>query len=253
MVWQRVLLWVVTALPSVGWAAPLHVLVDPYPPFIVQREASVGGPYIDAFNELVKSHGLTAALESMPIRRALKQAQTKPDTCVLGVNYVAADAEVLLYVGRIAPVYVWAYSRQGANIHASTLAGLEHYSIGVVDIPEVRQLLEGAGLRYDYLPFNTQGLQMLRARRFDVLLSDIGPDLSGSHSGMGIDRLFLVTRVERWLACNPGTDPASLAALRSALQEGLFAEQTRDIWTRYGLAAYFNQARKEWVTSGKPP
>jgi len=236
-----------------AWASPLHILVEPYPPFVVQRGLGLGGPYVDAFAQLAKQRGLVTTLESVPMRRALKAAQAAPGTCVLGVNYAAADAEVLLYVSPVAPVYIWAYSRHGANVHADTLAGLGHYSLGVVDIPEIRQLLEGAGLRYEYLPFNGKGLQMLQASRFDVLLSDVGPELGNAPAGTNVDRLFLVTRVERWLACNPATDPTSLAALRAGLHEGLFPEETRDIWSRYGLGSYFDTVRKEWVTSSKMP
>ena len=241
------------ALAQCAQAAALTVLVEPYPPFVTEAAGGkLSGPYIDAFAQLAHRRGVEPAIQSMPVRRALLMAQKAPGTCVLAINYSAADAEVLLYLGRITPIYVWAYARHGDGTRASSLADLKQYSVGLSDIAEVRQMMDAASLHYDVLQQSTRGLQMLQARRFDILVSDIGPELAAKSAGASLDRLFTVARVERWLACNPNTDPATLAALHAALKEGLFAEDVRDVWSKYGMADYFAQVRKEWSATAKP-
>lgn len=230
-------------------AAPITVLVEATPPFVVERPGPPAGPYVDAFLRLTAAHGVESKVLAVPVRRALLMAQQTPNTCVLALNYAPATAEVLLYVGRVAPMYIWAYGRHDAALPVSKLEDLKHYQVGSIDIAEVRQLLDEAGLKYESLPQANRGLQMLQARRFDVLLADVGPQLVAGQSGVRIDKLFTALRVERWLACHPNTDPTTLGALRQSLKEGLFAEPVRDIWAHYGLEAYFQQVRQEWVTA----
>jgi hypothetical protein len=233
-------------------AAPLTVLVEPATPFVIERAGPPTGPYVDAFQQLVGAQGLQTTVLAMPMRRALLTAQQKPDTCILALNYAPETTEVMVYLGRVAPMYVWAYARHDAALPIRNLGDLKSYAVGSIDIAEVRQVLGEAGIRYEPLVQMTRGVQMLQAKRFDVLIGDVGPALATDASGVQLDRLFTVTRVERWLACNPHTDRASLAALRQGLREGLFAESVRGIWARYGLEAYFQQIRKEWSATGKP-
>lgn len=228
-------------------AVPLTVLVEGAPPFVQERDGPPAGPYVDAFQRITAARGINSKILAIPVRRALVMAQQTPNTCVLALNYSQSTAEVLLYVGRVAPMYIWAYARHEASLPASTLSDLKHYQVGIIDIAEVRQLLDEAGVRYEALPQASRGLQMLQAKRFDVLLADVGPELAAGHAGIRIDKLFTATRVERWLACNPRTDPATLGLLRQSMKEGLFTEQVKDIWSHYGLDAYYQQVRQEWV------
>ncbi|WP_374355171.1 hypothetical protein [Chitinimonas sp.] len=234
------------SLAGVAAAEPLNVLVDIAPPFVVDNKGEASGPYVEAFKQLAAARALPVKVVAMPGRRALLHAQQNANTCVLALNYAPATAEVLLYLGRVAPMYVWAFGRHDAALPVTGLADLKRYQVGSIDIAEVREVLDDAAVRYEALAQPARGLTMLAAKRFDVLIGDIGQELAAEQQGLRIDRLFTVARVERWLACHPGTAPATLAGLRQALREGLFAEAVRPVWARYGLDGYFLQVRKEW-------
>jgi polar amino acid transport system substrate-binding protein len=232
---------------------PLSVLVEEYPPFVVDQDGHAAGPYVEAFQQLMQEHDMHIHVELMPIRRAMTMAQATPGVCVLAIDYAPSDAEVLHYLGRVAPMYVWAYARHGDGVRVHSIADLSHYTVGIEDIADVRQQLDDAGIRYSVLSQKMKGPQMLQAHRFEVLISDVGAELEAGSSGITIDRLYTVASVERWVACNPHSDTAAMNAMRGALSEGLFAESVRDIWSRYGLEDYFLRARKSWSPAGGKP
>jgi len=63
-----------------------------------------------------------------------------------------------------------------------------------------------------------------------------------------IERVMILARVERWLACHPELSPATLNGLRKALPVGVFADSVQGIWSRYGLLPVYDQVRREWGT-----
>lgn len=233
-------------------AEALQVFAEANPPFVMEGPGGkLYGPYAEAFNHMASAHGLQVSFSAMPARRAAVLMQRTPDSCMLAVNYSAANAEVMLYLGRITPVYVWAYARKVDGLRARSLSDLREHSVGLQEIAEIRQLLDAEGLQYALLPQSARGNQMLQAKRFDVLISDFGAELAASNEGLALDRLFTVARIDRWLACNPGTQPPVLAKLRAALREGLFASDVHDVWDRYGMSSYYARVRKEWLTTSQ--
>ncbi|SEE08879.1 hypothetical protein SAMN05421553_4006 [Pseudomonas anguilliseptica] len=226
------------------------VLVEPYPPFVTERSGKISGPYVDSFEMIAQNRGIKTRIVSMPIRRALQFSQQTPDTCVLALNYSASDAEVLIYLSKITPIFIWAYARRDAQVEATSLNDLKNYKVSTVDMAEVRYLLDDAGIKYVPLHINALGLKMLNAKRFDVLLSDVSSELAAREE-IAVTRLFTVAQLDRWLACNPKTDSATQAVLREALKEGLFSEETRAIWVSYGMGDYYKKVRNEWSPISK--
>ena len=242
-----------TASSASAQLPALTVLTEEYPPFIVKQDTHAGGPYIEAFQRLAQEQGIAISLELIPIRRAIATAQSTPGVCVLALDYAPSNAEVLLYLGRVAPEYVWAYARHGEDIHVRSIADLKRYSIGIEDIAQVRRQLDEANVHYVVLTQKTRGPQMLQAHRFDILIGDVGAELEAVNAGIALDKLYTVAGVERWIACNPNSDAAAMSLLRGALTEGLFSESVHDIWNRYGLGSYFLQVHKSWVGGNSKP
>ncbi|MGQ5523887.1 hypothetical protein ACUHMQ_11565 [Chitinimonas sp. PSY-7] len=231
---------------------PVTVLVETYPPFVIENAGTPSGPYVEAFVQLAAAQGIKAQVVTMPIRRAISTAVQNPGYCVLALNYTPTTVEGLSFLGRIAPMEIWVYSRQGLTGEINRLSDLKGFRVGSIDIAEIRQLLESEGVAYEALQINSRGLPMLMARRFDVLISDIGPALTASKAKYPIERHFLMTRIERWLACNPSTEQGTLNALRQVARDGLFVESTQDIWIKYGLDDYYQRVRNEWSATAKP-
>ncbi|WP_374350305.1 hypothetical protein [Chitinimonas sp.] len=235
--------WVVAAS-----AAPLKLVGEPYPPYLVESKAGLGGPFAEAITSLLKAEGIEVQFQALPFRRLLLEVGKQENSCALAVYFSPSDAETLNYVARLAPLTLAVYARAGEVGRLSNLENLRKYSVGAIDIAEVRDLLGASAIPYAPIAFANTGPAMLKARRFDLLISDASQQMI-KQAGVPIDRVFTLARVERWLACNPALPPKTVAALRRVLREGVLAESVRPIWRRHGLEDYFDQSRRAWEDS----
>lgn len=229
-------------------AAPvLNIYADAYPPFIQLQKGALSGPYVDAFTRLAQQRGIRVRFLPMPVRRLLKVLATDPDSCGLAVHFSAENAEILRYVARIAPITLAVYAQSGTIGSLSNIEALRGYSIGAIDVAELRELLDNAAIHYEPLAKAGSGIAMLQAGRFDLLISDVLPELIVAPQERKIRRVMVLARVERWLACNPQLPPATLKALRESLSLGVFADSVADIWQGYGLSSVYQEVRREWI------
>lgn len=242
--------WVLLALwCKLASAAPvLNIYADAYPPFIQVNGEGLSGPYVDAFARLAQLQDIKIHFQAKPMRRLLKIVATDPGSCGLGVHFSAENAETLRYVARIAPITLAVYARQGTVKPLSNIEALRNYRIGAIDVAELRELLDNAAIRYELLPKAGQGIAMLQAGRFDLLISDVLPELvSAPTQGKPVQRVMVLARVERWLACHPQLPPSTVKRLRTSLSLGVFGDAMADIWQGYGLSAVYEGVRREWI------
>jgi hypothetical protein len=228
-------------------AATLEVFGSPYPPLLLERQGGLGGPFAAAFEQLAHAQGIAVSYVSVPERRVLLETGHKADRCALGVPFDPGASETLSYVGPLAPITLAVYARRGALPRPiGNVSELGRYPVGALDGSEVRDILLTAGVPYQPLGDAAKGWRMLAADRFRLLVSDQPPppDLPAS----AFVRVFTLARLERWVACQAGTAPATLAALRRALREGAFSAASRPIWQHYRLDSYYLAVRRDWAT-----
>ncbi|MGY3947356.1 hypothetical protein BJP24_05960 [Aeromonas allosaccharophila] len=217
-------------------------------PFIQVSKEGLSGPYVDAFARLAQQQEIKIHFQAKPMRRLLKIVTTEPNSCGLAVHFSAENAETLRYVARIAPITLAVYARQGTVKPLSNIEALRNYRIGAIDVAELREILDNAAIRYELLPKAGQGIAMLQAGRFDLLISDVLPELvSAPAKGKPVQRVMVLARVERWLACHPQLPPNTVKRLRAALTLGVFDDAMADIWKQYGLSSVYNGVRREWI------
>lgn len=242
--WVLLLLW--CQLASAG--PMLNIYADAYPPFIQVTGEQLSGPYVDVFARLAKQQGIEINLQTKPMRRLLKIVATKPNSCGLGVHFSAENAETLRYVARIAPITLAVYARQETIPPLSNIEALRNYRIGAIDVAELRELLDNAAIRYELLPKASLGIAMLQAGRFDLLISDELPELiTAPRHKNRLQRVMILARVERWLACHPQLPPDTVKRLRTSLSLGVFGDAMADIWQGYGLSSVYEGVRREWI------
>ncbi|WP_156120164.1 hypothetical protein [Aeromonas finlandensis] len=226
----------------------MNIYADAYPPFIQVNGEGVSGPYVDVFARLAKQQEIAVHVQAKPMRRLLKIVATEPNSCGLGVHFSAENAETLRYVARIAPITLAVYARQGTVTPLSNIEALRNYRIGAIDVAELRELLDNAAIHYELLPKASQGIAMLQAGRFDLLISDVLPELVTTPTrGKPVQRVMVLARVERWLACNPQLPAGTLKRLRASLTLGVFDDAMADIWQQYGLTSVYEGVRREWI------
>lgn len=231
--------------------APLTVFGEAYPPFLLAERGQLSGPYVEAFSTLLRPLRLDIRYVELPVKRAMQDLARHPDSCILAAPFSPGEAETMSYVGRLAPITISVYALRGQSGRIRNIEDLRGHRLGAIDIAEVRDLLGTAGIAYQPLPLSNNGVQMLAARRFDLLVSDVQPELMNAVEQKAVQRAFTLARVERWLACRPDLPPATLAALRSTLREGLFAESLRPVWVKHGLEGYFDAIRRQWDAVSK--
>lgn len=225
----------------------LDVYADAYPPFIREEDGVLRGPYVDAFRQLVAAEGIQVHFKRMPAKRQISVLRQQMGSCGLAVHFSAQGAETLRYVARVAPITVAVYTVDDSIGPLSNIEALRNYRIGAMDIAELNELLDNASIRYQPLIKADSAVAMLQAGRFDLLISDILPELvvSPSHEPK-IRRVMVLARVERWLACNPQLPSEQIQALREALRQGVFADSVAEIWQRDGLRSVYDHVRREW-------
>ncbi|MGL4204642.1 MAG: substrate-binding periplasmic protein [Aeromonadaceae bacterium] len=232
------------------WAASpirLTIYADSYPPFILHDGGKLSGPFIDAFTQLAAEHGIGVQYQPVPAKRVMKRIASQADSCGLAVNFSPGEAEVVRYVARVAPITLAVYARQGEVGQLHNIEALRNYRVGAIDVAELNQLLDNAAIRYEPLAKSGSGIAMLQVGRFDLLVSDVLPELvEHDKSGPKIERVMVLARVERWLACNSHLSATALGALRQAMQDGLFADSVAPIWQRHRLTAFYDEVRSEW-------
>ncbi|PHV13169.1 hypothetical protein CSQ89_01875 [Chitinimonas sp. BJB300] len=236
---------------QIACAERLAIYGDVYPPFLLEQNGELTGPYAEAFAVLVKQQGIEVRYTALPIKRVLQVVERQPNSCGLALHFSPGLAETLSFVGRVAPVTVSVFAKQGKVGQLNNIEDIRRYSVGTIDIAEVRDLLDIAGINYEPLNQASRGLSMLVANRFDLLLSDTLPEFATTEAS-NVTRVFTLARFERWVACNNQTDPAVANKLRKALAERLFAESLRSIWKRYGLEDYFDDVRQKWEAIPRP-
>lgn len=230
----------------------LKIFVEPDPPFVLLHDGKPAGPYLEALRALLAGQNLSLQVTLMPQRRISAMLPNSPGSCGLAINFSPGEAETLSFVGRVAPVKLAVYALKGAP-SVRNIEDLRPHRVGAVDTADVRDLLGAADIAFEPVAPTAQRTGMLLRKRFDYLVSDERPGMLDGDSGSQVQRVFVLTRVDRWMACHAGLPPALLAALRLALQEGLFAESVQPIWARAGLRLYYQAVRSEWELIPRSP
>lgn len=241
------LTWWNTALPATPAPMELTIYADAYPPFIQHEGGLLNGPYIEAFTQLAAKQGIRVHYQPMPIKRVMKLIATQQNSCGLAVYFAPGEAETLSYVARVAPITLAVYARRGEVGKLYNIEALRNYRVGAMDVSELNELLDNAAIHYEPLAKTAKGIAMLQAGRFELLVTDVLPELVlSSQTGPKIERVMILARVERWLACHPQLPVTELNALRQAMHDGVFADSVANIWQHYGLSPVYDEVRREW-------
>jgi hypothetical protein len=238
------------SMPAIA-ATHIEIVGDAYPPFIQEKNGTLAGPFVDAFDALLREHGIEAHYSAMPTKRIMELLPSRSNTCALAIHFSPGWAETVTYVGRVAPITLSVYARRGGVTQLGNIENLRQHSVGAIDIAEVRDLLGTNSIPYNPIPFTADGMKMLEAHRFELLISD--SQLEFAHGSNDVVRIFTLARLERWLACQQAVPSTTLGALRMALKEGVYAKSTRPIWERYQMSDFYEQVRHQWDATQKTP
>ncbi|KJV24676.1 hypothetical protein VI06_21505 [Aquitalea magnusonii] len=241
----HVLLVGLVLLSARAGAVPLTLVAEAYPPLIEFHKDVATGPMVNAARQLLAQNGIDAHFVSMPTTRIVGTLPSNLGVCAFAIPFDPGLAETATFVAKVAPISLSVFGVRPDLHTVRNVQDLRGYRVGALDIQEVRDLLDFAGIRYQPVTAGGNGTGMLAAGRFDVWIGDDTTQMATGTPKMR--KLFGLARLERWVACEKSTPAKILLAVRTAFKEGVLAASTRPLWRENGLESYFNDARKQFL------
>ena len=203
----------------------LVVLTEESPPFNYSTPDGIRGVSTEMVRAAFAEAGLEGDFFIWPWARAYQTAAAEPGACIYSMARTPERDPLFAWIGRVAQVRAAVFARKEGTIRAETLEDLRPYSIGGVRMDFAAQWLAERGVDMHMAADDLLSLRKLARGRIDLLVNDVA-GFDHRVAVLGLDRKDFVKvldidelSVDLWLACNPGTDPGIVNALRRGLAE----------------------------------
>lgn len=165
--------------------------------------------------------GVTINQQFMPIPRALLTVKQNPGHCMVAVSRTPERESSLMWAGPWARGATTVYARADDTRSVQHPQELRGSNIVVLRDSAPADWLKSQGMPATEVKDNTTGLRMLQARRVDYWLAN---DLAAhfvirAEGGPAPRELYNFGRIDLYMGCHPGTDPAAVAALDAAITQ----------------------------------
>jgi len=224
LVWRRLRGWLGLAgwLLAIGAAAepaPLRLLTFHEPPWVDASVQPARGVTLEVIERLFAEAGIAYSLETLPLKRALQTAMSRPNTCVFPVERSQEREASLRWVGPVVVSRYAFYPAADRRISLQTLEDARRYRIGSYLGSGLGEYLEQRGFKVTLATKPGQGPSMLARNRFDLWVSDTySARATAAAAGVPIGEpalVFLTTL--RAMGCHPDTPDSSLELLQNTL------------------------------------
>lgn len=220
----RVALLLALLLHAAAQAQPrvLEMLVYPNAGvFELAAGKGPGGPGGVMLQRLQTLSGVTLNQQFMPIPRAMLTVRQAAGHCAVGVTRTPEREGLLMWAGPWARAASTVYARADDPRSLHHPQELRGSSIVVLRDSALADWLKAQGIPATPVKDNTTGLRMLQARRVDYWLAN---DLAAhfiirAEGGAAPRALHSFERMDFYVGCHPGTDPAAVAALDAAIAQ----------------------------------
>jgi polar amino acid transport system substrate-binding protein len=201
-------------------AQALDLLTEDNAPFNYADGQQVTGLSTEILQEMGKRANVPMKMQVLPWARAYQSALNLPDTCVYSTVKLPEREALFKWVGPLT-VNKWAlFAKSDFNKPINTIEDAKHYRIGGVTMDAKAMYLKSLGFaNVDLVGDDNLNLAKLIAGRIDLWISGLykGKE-SAAHVGSKMVKPVMVVReVDYYLACNPKTPDATIAALSQAL------------------------------------
>jgi polar amino acid transport system substrate-binding protein len=201
-------------------AQALDLLTEDNAPFNYADGQQVTGLSTEILQEMGKRANVPMKMQVLPWARAYQSALNLPDTCVYSTVKLPEREALFKWVGPLT-VNKWAlFAKSDFNKPINTIEDAKHYRIGGVTMDAKAMYLKSLGFaNIDLVGDDNLNLAKLIAGRIDLWISGLykGKE-SAAHVGSKMVKPVMVVReVDYYLACNPKTPDATIAALSQAL------------------------------------
>ena len=184
-------------------ADEIRIVTEELPPYNMTKDGRLTGMSTEVVQAVLKEVGMPAIIESMPWARAYDIALNSENVLIFSITRTAQREKLFKWVGIIAPVHWYLYSKSGRDISLSHLDDAREYQIGTVKEDAGEQYLVTKGFaigknlqssnKYEY------NYEKLKLGRIDLWIS------------IELNALYLIRRA--------GDDPANAVMRALSLPE----------------------------------
>lgn len=203
-------------------ALGLNLVVFPNPGlFDVEADQSIGGRGAALLHKLATASGLALNLQAMPIPRALATGAAMPGSCLVGMTRTTEREAHFQWAGPLASGALIIYARGDDTRPLQQPADLRGHGVVVQRDSAPAAWLRQQGITPQEVSQPVTALRMLQAGRIDYWLAN---ELSAApaiqaEGGNAVKAHLVVTRIDVYIACHPGTPVELTARLHQALQK----------------------------------
>jgi len=231
-----------TATWSAACHADLHLVGENMPPYnyVDPHSGQVIGLSIDLLSAAA-AHAQVKIdkIQQMPMIRAIEQALSEPDTCVMSLIRTPEREPHFRWVGPYVADHWVFYARDDFTGHLKTLDDAKRYRIGSDIHGHKTAYLSGLGFtELDLAQEDAMNARKLAVGRFDLWLVGLyqGMAFADMAGVTHIHPVFEVARVDYYLACNPNFSESKVDALQSALKTMVKNKETARLEAPYAAA-----------------
>jgi polar amino acid transport system substrate-binding protein len=178
--------------------------------------------YSVQFIEQAFSHtDIDYTMREKPLKRALYDARTKPNTCTFPVDRTQERESKYEWVGPVAINRYALYSAENTSVPLVTLSDAKPYSLAVYAGTGIADYLTQGSFNLYETKSLEQGLQMLNSNRVDLWVADTNAaDLLTNTLNMpSLEPELVFFTTIRYMACNLNTEEDNLAALNEFIRK----------------------------------
>jgi polar amino acid transport system substrate-binding protein len=184
-------------------ADEIRIVTEELPPYNMTQGGRLTGMSTEVVQAVLKEVGVQASIQSMPWARAYDIALNSENVLIFSITRTAQREKLFKWVGIIAPVHWYLFSKPGRNISLDHLDDARNYQIGTVKEDAGEQYLVTKGFavgknlqssnKYEY------NYEKFKLGRIDLWIS------------IELNALYLIRRA--------GDDPDSTAVRALSLPE----------------------------------
>jgi polar amino acid transport system substrate-binding protein len=221
-------------------AAALTAVTEESAPYHFTRDGKVVGIATDYLLAACKLAAIDCKVVMLPWARAYSQAKNQPDTLIFSIVRRSALENEFIWVSPIITEGMWLYGRADASVPAS-LKDVHQQRIGAINGGSAIAVLKQKGVPASAIDAaNSIELnhKKFAAGRVDYIINTehrIGTELERFPLPFKVRKMLKLGEVTTYFAMNLHSDPATVRALRAALDK-LRANKTLEQITRQYVA-----------------
>lgn len=209
------------------------ILTSAAPPFVSENGKS--GIAVDIVKEIFKRSKMEYEFKTMPLARALDQAEKKENHCVLPVQRSQEKETTYRWISPVLVTQSALFSKGGSPVPLSVLTDAKEMSVGVLRGSDEEQYLKGVGFpKIQEANDELNNAKKLDSKRMSLWATDsiLGPYYA-QKAGISVKQEVVFRSTLRALACHIAMPENVVESLSESLKQMYNDGTVKKIFTEY--------------------